>query len=76
MSVFVHALYLRQGTAGAIGGCRPDVVRKILIWLFVGFLVFFAARRPEAAAAVIRFVGALLAGLANGLSDMVSHVVT
>ena len=51
------------------------VVRKILIWLFVAFLVFFAARRPQAAASVIRFIAALLAGLANGLSDMVSHVV-
>jgi hypothetical protein len=52
------------------------MVRKILIWLFVGFLIFFAAKRPEAAAAVIRFVAGLLAGLANGLSDMVAHVVT
>jgi hypothetical protein len=52
------------------------VVRKILIWLFVAFLIFFAARRPAAAASVIRFIAALLAGLANGLSDMVSHVVT
>jgi hypothetical protein len=54
----------------------PDVVRKILIWLFVGFLIFFAAKRPLAAAAIIRFIAALLAGLANGLSDMVSHVVS
>ncbi len=52
------------------------VVRKILVWLFVAFLIFFAARRPAAAAAVIRFLAALLAGAANGLSDMVSHVVT
>jgi hypothetical protein len=51
------------------------MVKKILIWLFVGFLIFFAAKRPEAAAAVIRFVAALLAGLAAGLSDMVGHVV-
>jgi hypothetical protein len=52
------------------------VVRKILIWLFVGFLIFFAAKRPLAAAAVIRFIAGLLAALATGLSDMVSHVVT
>jgi hypothetical protein len=51
------------------------MVKKILIWLFVGFLIFFAAKRPEAAAAVIRFIAALLAGLASGLSDMVGHVV-
>ena len=52
------------------------MIRKILIWLFVGFLIYFAAKRPDAAAAVVRFIAALLAGLANGLSDMVSHVVT
>jgi len=52
------------------------VVRKILIWLFVGFLIFFAAKRPQSAAAVIRFIAAMLGGLANGLSDMVSNVVT
>lgn len=51
------------------------MVRKILIWLFVAFLIFFAAKRPAAAAAVIRFVAALLGSLANGLSDMVSGVV-
>ena len=55
---------------------NAGVVRKILIWLFVAFLIYFAARRPDAAAAVIRFIAALLGGLANGLSDMVSHVVT
>jgi hypothetical protein len=55
---------------------NAGVVRKILVWLFVGFLIFFAAKRPDAAAAVVRFIAALLAGLANGLSDMVSHVVT
>jgi hypothetical protein len=57
-------------------GVLTAMVRKILIWLFVAFLIFFAARRPEAAASVIRFIAALLAGAANGLSDMVSHVVT
>ena len=52
------------------------MVRKILVWLFVGFLIFFAAKRPQSAAAVIRFIAAMLGGLANGLSDMVSNVVT
>jgi hypothetical protein len=51
------------------------MVRKILVWLFVAFLIFFAAKRPQAAAGVIRFIAALLGGLANGLSDMVSNVV-
>ncbi len=52
------------------------MVRKILIWLFVGFLIFFAAKRPLAAAAIVRFIAALLAGIANGLADMASNVVT
>jgi hypothetical protein len=51
------------------------VVRKILIWLFVGFLIFFATKRPDAAAAVVRFIAALLAGVATGLSDFVSRIV-
>jgi hypothetical protein len=55
---------------------NAGVVRKILVWLFVGFLIYFAAKRPDAAAAVIRFIAALLGGLASGLSDMVSHTVT
>ncbi len=57
-------------------GVLPGMVRKILIWLFVGFLIFFAAKRPLAAAAIVRYTAALLAGIANGLADMASNVVT
>jgi hypothetical protein len=67
---------VRRLSDSGLSEVNAGVVRKILIWLFVGFLIYFAARRPDAAAALIRFIAALLAGLAAGLSDMVSHVVT
>jgi hypothetical protein len=51
------------------------MVRKILTWLFVGFLIFFVARRPAAASTVCRWIAALLAGIATGASDFVSDLI-
>jgi hypothetical protein len=51
------------------------MVRKVLTWLFIAFLIFFMARRPAAASTVARWIGALLAGIATGLSDFMSALI-
>jgi hypothetical protein len=59
---------------GAVGGW-PEMVRKILTWLFVGFLIYFVAKRPAAASIVAKWIAALLAAIATGLSEFVSRMV-
>lgn len=51
------------------------MVRKILTWLFIGFLIFFVAKRPAAAAVVARWIMALLGGIATGGSDFISNLI-
>jgi len=50
------------------------MVRKILIWGFAIFLIYFAAHNPIAASNVAKFLIALLASLANGLSDFAAAI--
>ncbi|GAA5184223.1 hypothetical protein GCM10023322_25250 [Rugosimonospora acidiphila] len=51
------------------------MVRRTLTWLFIGFLIFFVARRPAAAATVARWIAAVLAGIATGGSDFISNLI-
>jgi hypothetical protein len=51
------------------------MVRKILIWLFVGFLIFFVAFRPGGASAMARWIGGALMAIAAGLGDFASRLV-
>jgi hypothetical protein len=51
------------------------MVRKILTWLFIAFLIFFMAKRPAAASVVAKWILALLGGIATGLSDFVANVI-
>jgi len=48
------------------------VVKKIFTWLFVAFLIFFVAYRPENAARIARFIGGGLIGMANGFARFLS----
>jgi hypothetical protein len=59
---------------GIVGGW-PGMVRKTLTWLFVGFLIFFVAKRPAAAAVVARWIMGLLGGIATGGSDFLSNLI-
>lgn len=52
------------------------MVKKIFFWLFIAFLIFFVAVRPDAAAAAARMIGSALAWVARGFSDFASRLVT
>jgi len=50
------------------------MVRKILTWLFVGFLIFFVAKRPENASIVAKWIAAVLVGVATGASEFIARM--
>jgi hypothetical protein len=45
------------------------------MWAFIGFVLFFVAFRPDSAARITKWIGAALAGIANGFSNFVSGLV-
>ena len=45
------------------------MVKKALTWLFVAFLIFFIAYRPEAAAQVFKSLGNGLVDIATGIGE-------
>lgn len=53
----------------------PVLVKKILTWGVVIFLIFFMAFRPENAANITRSIGAVLMALVQGLGDFFSRLV-
>lgn len=50
------------------------VVKRIFIWLFVAFLIFFVAFRPAAAATATKWIGGGLARIATGFGDFFSSL--
>jgi lauroyl/myristoyl acyltransferase len=51
------------------------LVRKILTWLFVGFLIFFVAFRPDSAANMCRSIAGMLMAMAQGMGDFFSRLM-
>ncbi|HEU4425582.1 MAG TPA: hypothetical protein VFR67_23860 [Pilimelia sp.] len=51
------------------------MVKKILTWGGLAFLVFFVAFRPDSAADVAKTLGGGVADLARGLGDFVTSLV-
>jgi hypothetical protein len=51
------------------------VVKKIFFWLFIAFLIFFVAVRPDAAASAARMLGNGLGWVARGFSDFAARLV-
>ena len=51
------------------------MVKKILTWGLVAFLIFFIAYRPTNAAAVFRQLGSSLYDVATGLGQFFSNLV-
>jgi hypothetical protein len=51
------------------------MVKKILTWGLVAFLIFFIAFRPTSAAAVFRQLGASLYDVATGIGQFFSSLV-
>lgn len=52
------------------------MIKKILTWLFVGFVIFFAAYRPAAAALTTKWIGIHLAGMAEGFGEFFTRLVS
>jgi hypothetical protein len=51
------------------------MVKKVLTWCFVAFLVFFVAYRPENAAAVFKSLGSGVVDIAQCFGDFFSSLV-
>jgi hypothetical protein len=51
------------------------MVKKIVTWGFVAFLIFFAAYRPSEAASVVKSIGSGLLDIANGFGDFFNSLV-
>jgi len=52
------------------------MVKKILTWGGVAFLIFFVAFKPNAAAEVVKTLGNTLVDIGNGVGDFFSSLVS
>jgi hypothetical protein len=51
------------------------VMKKVLTWCLIAFLIFFIAYRPANAAQVFRSLGDGVVGIAQGFGDFFSNLV-
>ena len=51
------------------------MVKKVLTWGGIAFLIFFVAYRPQNAAAVAKTIGSGIMDLATGFGDFFSSLV-
>jgi hypothetical protein len=51
------------------------MVKKVLTWCLIAFLIFFVAYRPANAAAVFRSLGSGVVDIAQGFGDFFSNLV-
>lgn len=51
------------------------MVKKILIWGSVAFLIFFIAYRPESAGAVFTDINGVIGDIAQGVSDVFTGLI-
>jgi len=51
------------------------MVKKILTWGSIAFLIFFIAYRPESAANVFKSIGGGLMDIVNGVGDFFGNLV-
>jgi hypothetical protein len=51
------------------------MIKKILTWGGIAFLVFFVAFRPDAAANVVKSLGGTVMDIAQGMGDFFSSLV-
>ncbi|MFE9693060.1 hypothetical protein [Micromonospora sp. NPDC005806] len=54
----------------------PVVIKKILAWGFLAFLIYFMAFRPDGAAQMFKGLGAGLMAIFQGLGDFMTGVMT
>jgi len=58
------------------GGDWRKMVKKVLTWGSVAFLIFFVAYRPQAAAQVFKSIGGGIVDIAAGFGDFFSSLVS
>jgi hypothetical protein len=51
------------------------MLRKLLAWAVVAFLIFFVAFRPDSAAEVVKSLGAGMIDIAQGFGDFFTSLV-
>jgi hypothetical protein len=51
------------------------MVKKVLTWASIAFLIFFIAYRPESAAEVAKSIGGGIMDLASGFGDFFTNLV-
>jgi hypothetical protein len=51
------------------------MVKKILTWGSIAFLIFFIAYRPDSAAQVFKSIGGGIVDIASGFGDFFSSLV-
>ncbi len=51
------------------------MVKKVLTWGLVAFLIFFIAYRPQSAATVFKSLGGGVMDIASGIGDFFSSLV-
>ncbi|GAA5193016.1 hypothetical protein GCM10023322_53870 [Rugosimonospora acidiphila] len=56
-------------------GGMANMVKKVLTWGLVAFLIFFVAYRPESAAAVFQSLGSTLVDIATGFGNFFSSLI-
>ncbi|HEX6499629.1 MAG TPA: hypothetical protein VF054_11440 [Micromonosporaceae bacterium] len=52
------------------------MVKKILTWGGIAFLIFFVAYRPQNAASVVKSIGSGLIDVASGFGDFFANLVS
>ena len=52
------------------------MVKKVLTWALVAFLVFFVVSRPSAAAQVVKSIGSGIVGIGQGMGDFFTNLVS
>ena len=51
------------------------MVKKVLTWGGIAFLIFFVAYRPQSAAEVVKSIGGGIMDIATGFGDFFSSLV-
>jgi hypothetical protein len=51
------------------------VLKKVLVWLAVAFVVFYVIKQPEASADVVRNAGQFLGDAASSLASFIASLV-
>jgi hypothetical protein len=52
------------------------MVKKVLTWCLIAFLIFFVAYRPQNAASVFRTMGGTVVDIAQGFGDFFSNLLS